>query len=284
MISTPLRIISLNCRGIANPEYRQRFFYYLHTLDADIICLQETHTPPEDARFWTQSWGGPAIWSYHVGLLLAPRHKIRSFSFSHAQRVLCGDITVRGRSFSVANIYAPADRTVRARFFDSFDSTVFDPMQFAFLAGDWNCCPDPVQDRYPISAHSDHWPKLAPALSSFFDAALQGAQQHYFTFIHSSNNHSARLDHVFASSCISHYTFSTDIVDCPYSDHKAVCLSITPATFSRPLIWRLNTSLLTRNDLRDVTEQIFTTPTPNADTDVVEFWSNPNIRPKRTDR
>jgi exonuclease III len=109
---TPLKIISLNCRGLANPERRRRIFLYLRSFNADIICLQETHTPPEDAAFWTQTWGGPAIWSHHVGLLLAPRHTLRSYSFHHAQRVLCGDVTVGGHSFSVANIYAPANRTV----------------------------------------------------------------------------------------------------------------------------------------------------------------------------
>jgi hypothetical protein len=104
---------------------------------------------------------------------------------------------------------------------------------------------------------------LAPALTFFFDAALQGAQQSYHTFIHSSQNHSARLDHVFASSHLSHSHFSTDIVHCPYSDHKAVCLSSTPATFSRPLFWRFNTSLLSRADLRVVTERIFRSAIPD---------------------
>jgi exonuclease III len=229
---TSLKIISLNCRGLANPERRRQFFYYIRNLEADIICLQETHTSPEEARFWTQSWGGPAVWSSHVGLLLAPQHTLHSSIFSHAQRVVCGDVTVRGHSFSVANIYAPATRHTRAQFFESLDSTLFDPTQFAFIAGDWNCCPDPDRDRWPVVSRPDQWHLLAPALTSFFDAALQGAQQHYFTFIHSSLNHSARLDHVFASSCLSHYKFSTDIVDCPYSDHKAVCLSIKPTTYS----------------------------------------------------
>jgi exonuclease III len=176
---SPLKIVSLNCHGLADPERRGHMFYFLRTLQADIICLQETHTTSEAARFWTQTWGGPAVWSHQVGILLAPRHKLTSFSFSHSQRVLCADVIVRGHSFSVANIYAPAQPNVRARFFEQLRPTLFDPTRFAFIAGDWNCCPDPIRDRWPtFSRPDDHWSILAPTLSSFVDAALQGAHQH----------------------------------------------------------------------------------------------------------
>src|SRR5919204_653066 len=93
------------------------------------------------------------------------------------------------------------DDTRRALFL-SFDSDTFDPFRFAFVAGDWNCCPDPSQDRSSLSDHTrnDHWPLLAPSLTSFFDGALAGATEPYHTFFHTGINCSARLDHVFVSS------------------------------------------------------------------------------------
>jgi len=181
-----LTIITLNCRGLGNATQRRNIYHYLRQLPADIICLQETNTPASAANFWTQTWSGPAIWSRYTGLLLSSRHTLRGYTFSSNGRVLHADVSVRGHSFSLVNMYAPGDRPQRLAFFNSLDSSSFDPSQIAFIAGDWNCCPNPSVDRWPTATTSDHWSALAPTLSSFYDAALDGARQHYFTFVHAS--------------------------------------------------------------------------------------------------
>src|SRR5688572_14294753 len=104
-----LKICTLNCRGIANDLTRQRLYHYLRTnIQADIICLQETHTPPDNANFWTQVWAGPAVWSHYVGILLHPSHTLLSSSFSMDDRIVQAEVSVRGSTFVVANMYAPA--------------------------------------------------------------------------------------------------------------------------------------------------------------------------------
>ena len=175
MTVPPIKIATLNCRGIATQEARRTLFHYLRKFPFDIICLQETNTPSTRADFWTQQWLGPALWSRHVGILLHPKHSFRSHSFSHQQRLLIADVTVQGHTFSVANMYAPSNSTARSKFFRSLSPATFAPC--TFVAGDWNCVPDPTQDRVPYSpGHHGHWPLLAPSLTSFFDAALQGAR------------------------------------------------------------------------------------------------------------
>jgi len=194
-----LKICTLNCRGLGNDLTRQRLYHYLRThIQADIICLQETHTPPQAAKFWTQVWAGPAVWSQHVGLLLHPSHTLLSSTFSKDKRIVQAEVSVRGCSFAVANMYAPATRPARLAFFHDLDLDMFD--ETTFLVGDWNCCPNPSQDRTSVPAQPDGWMSLAPSLTSFFDGALAGAASHYFTFNHSSVNYSARLDHVFVYS------------------------------------------------------------------------------------
>ena len=257
MLELPkLSIVTLNCKGIGKRLTRLQVFHYLRNLQADIICLQETHTLPGDAAHWTSQWAGPAVWSYHVGILLNSRHTIKQHSFSHGDRMCSAEVSVRGRVFTVVNLYAPALSSERRAFFKRLSSGIFDPTTDAFIVGDWNCCPNPSQDRYPVPRDSDHWRYFAPSLREYFDAALSGAQHHYFTFTHTSHNHSARLDHVFVSTRLASYGFSTDVWNCPYSDHKAVHLTVTPPTFERPLIWRLNTSLLDRADLWAGTERV----------------------------
>src|SRR5499427_534161 len=250
-----ITIVTLNCRGIVDPDKRRRFFHFIRNLQADIICLQETHTPSRDAAFWTQQWAAPAVWTKDVAILFDHSHTfIGHNSFEHG-RMLLAEVSVRGRVFSVANFYAPADRPGRKSFFERLTVDHFDPHKVAFIAGDWNCVPDPSRDRSMRPELSDHWHYLAPSLVNYFDAALQGAVQHYYTFTHSSLNLSARLDHVFVSSHLASCGFSTLVFSCPYSDHSAVHLTVTPPIFTKPLIWRLNTSLLSRSDLWACTDR-----------------------------
>ena len=270
MIDLPrLTICTLNCAGLLNPETRRDLYYFLRSeCTADIICLQETHTPAREADYWTQVWAGPAVWTHWCGLLLHPSHTLLSHTVSHDGRLVFAEVSIRGCTFTVANMYAPADRTERRTFFHSFDETTFDPFRVAFLAGDWNCCPDPSQDRSSLSDHdhADYWPLLANNITSFFDGALAGATEPYHTFYHHGHHYSARLDHVFVSSQLASCNLSTTLKYCSSSDHRAVCLTVTPPSFTRPLIWRLNTSLLPRADLWASTERVLSrTAVPSWD-------------------
>ena len=67
-----LSIVTLNVKGLANPDHCRWFFYMLRTLSAQVICLQEVHADPDLSSFWTQEWGGAASWNYHTAILLSP--------------------------------------------------------------------------------------------------------------------------------------------------------------------------------------------------------------------
>ena len=251
-----ITVLTLNCNGAKQDAKRRALYHFLRTQQVDIICLQETHTPSASADHWTATWAGPAVWSKHVGILLSSRHRILSHSLYLNDRLLLAEVSVRGCVFTVANMYAPAHHETRRPFFKSISSTLdFDPYSVAFIAGDWNSCPDPLHDRNPPRDSKNLWRYLAPSLSEYFDAALQGAARHYFTYDHRAQAVSARLDHIFASRLLEAYSFSTSLVTYLGSDHKAVRLTVTPPDFRRPTIWRLNSSLLDRQDLRTLTEQ-----------------------------
>src|SRR5262245_27895967 len=259
-----LTIVSLNTRGLRDDARRRKLFHHLRTLQVDIVCLQKTHCPSEDAAHWTNLWAGPAVWTKHVGILLHPSHSLKSSLIRFNQRLALAEVTVRGHTFKVVNLYANADASQRLSLFKSFADhpSLFDPLSVAFWAGDWNCCPDPA-DREPPRATSDHWHHLAPSLVDYFDAALQGATRRYFTFYHTKGQQRARLDHVFASTHLAHCSFSTDVLETTHTDthaltdHKLLRVTVSPPTINRPTIWRLNTSLLTRQDLQNNTERMY---------------------------
>src|SRR4030095_5296045 len=120
MMDTPrLTICTVNCRGLGNLRQRQELYHFLRTdCRADVICLQETNTPAHAADFWTQQWAGPAVWTKSVGILLHPTHSLISHTISREGRLMFAEVSVRGRVFSVANMYAPAHRKDRLPFFE----------------------------------------------------------------------------------------------------------------------------------------------------------------------
>src|SRR5690349_2693626 len=115
-----LTIITLNCRGLRDDTRRRKLFYHLRTLHADIICLQETHCSAADAHYWTSMWAGPAVWTKHVGVLLASSHSFVHSSVHFTERLILATATVRGHTLTVANLYVPADDPERRSLFRSF--------------------------------------------------------------------------------------------------------------------------------------------------------------------
>src|SRR5688572_20720045 len=114
-----LSIVTLNCSGLRNDAKRRKLFHHLRTLQADIICLQETHCRNQDAAHWTNIWAGPAVWTPHVAVLLARSHSLVRSSIKFDNRLLLVDVTVRGHTFQVVNLYAPADMPARLSLFKS---------------------------------------------------------------------------------------------------------------------------------------------------------------------
>src|SRR5215471_5414108 len=102
-----LTVLTLNCRGIRKDADRRQLFHFLRQQQADLICLQETHAPA-DSSFWTCQWLGPAVWSQHLGLLLNSRHQFVATDFSADGRIGRAEVSVRGHSFVVVNMYAPS--------------------------------------------------------------------------------------------------------------------------------------------------------------------------------
>ena len=59
-----LSIVSLNVKGLQNPNKRNTIFAYLKNQKAKIFCLQETFSKQEDEVAWSADWGGQIIFSH----------------------------------------------------------------------------------------------------------------------------------------------------------------------------------------------------------------------------
>ena len=246
--------MTLNVQGIADPDKRALLFRFLRDHPAHVICLQEVHAP-DDTDFWSVHWGGPASWNYHTAILFSPSLGKPTFDVTHEGRVLSSTFRFQGQVYKIANIYAHADRSARGRLFDQLSASADLFSSYDFLVGDWNSYPDPIRDR--VSTSPPHlyqtWPHLLPVLAPFTDAAFAGAASPYHTFHKINRNGIAmhsRLDHVFMNVRHTSFVPSTVLHHFPRSDHDAVHVTLTSPSFSRPLLWRYNTSLLSSPDLR----------------------------------
>ena len=132
---TPLKILTLNVKGMATPSRRALIFRFLRNIQAHVICLQEVHAPA-DCTFWSTQWGGAASWNNHTAILIHPSLGHATFSVSHRNRVLASTFCFQGQDYTIANIYAPPSETLRNRFFNDLSQDVSLFSTYDFLVGD----------------------------------------------------------------------------------------------------------------------------------------------------
>jgi len=56
--------ISLNVRGLRDNTKRKSIFLFCKGEKAHITLLQETHSTPEDEKFWVNQWGDKIIFDH----------------------------------------------------------------------------------------------------------------------------------------------------------------------------------------------------------------------------
>ena len=63
-MSTLLKIISLNVRGLRNQIKRRGIFSYLKNQKATLYCLQEIFPQEKDENIWSEEWGGQILFAH----------------------------------------------------------------------------------------------------------------------------------------------------------------------------------------------------------------------------
>jgi len=254
-----LSVLTLNVRGLADPAVWRQLFYLLRQWPVDICCLQEVHASPSDADFWSLEWGQPASWNNYTAILFKSSLRHITFDVLYDGRVLSSTFRWQGKEYRIANIYMPAQRAQRCTFLSTFTSDFSSLFStFDFLVGDWNMFRDPHRDCVRTSTHQATpallWPLLAPCLTMFVDAAFTGASVPYYTFESTMYQYQACLDHVFVHARHALSAMNTSLYPFSRSDHTGVIVQFSDTVpSSSPLLYRLNTSLLSSPNLRSLT-------------------------------
>src|SRR5919204_5946484 len=93
----PLKILSFNVAGMADPDKRALVFRFLRDHPAHVICLQEVHAP-DDSSFWSVHWGGPASWNWYTAILFSPSLGKPQFDVSHGDASYLQHFASKGKS------------------------------------------------------------------------------------------------------------------------------------------------------------------------------------------
>ena len=59
-----IKIGTYNVNGIRNTMKRRKIFHDLHQRQYNVICLQETHSQPQDESIWRSEYGGQVYFSH----------------------------------------------------------------------------------------------------------------------------------------------------------------------------------------------------------------------------
>ena len=110
-----IHVASLNVRGLHDNKKRKEMFNFLRKQNFDIICLQETHTTPDDETLWKMQWSGPILFSHgktnSCGTVLLLRKDLdvnyrNAILHEQGCYIIC-ELQIGNRTFTICNVYGP---------------------------------------------------------------------------------------------------------------------------------------------------------------------------------
>ncbi len=123
-----MNIVTINVRGLNNPQKRQTILQWLKFKQFDIICLQETFCTQETSKLLSAEWEGPSFHSVSqsshskgVSILINDKftHEIIDTHTCQDGRKILINLTHNTNIYTIANIYAPTDIPQRIHFINS---------------------------------------------------------------------------------------------------------------------------------------------------------------------
>ena len=256
-LTMAVSICTINVNGIAELPKREKVFKYLLDRNFDIYLLQETHLPDvTQGKLWENQWGGRALWSAGVGLLLHPRSAIEIVDHNSDTdgRVITAKLKLNEQTLQLINVYAPNKHSDRETFFGNLWRLAFRNVD-TVMAGDFNCVPDTHLDKWGgDDTFGDkgitHLHAFADSLSLEDVFRVKNPSAKLFTWFNGPHLVGCRLDRFYTPSAWSSQVRGHACDPFSYSDHHMVSINLQLG-HSNPRgrgIWKFNTRLLKSED------------------------------------
>ena len=257
-MATSLTFGSINISGLKDKKKRLAVFAWLHSLNLDIIFLQETHCHlRKEEKIWTREWGSQCFWSRGTNnsrgvAILFNKYKYvtENVSIDSNGRYIHCDLIVGENRYKMINIYAPNDEYERVQFINRLNSWI-DPEIESVIGGDFNCTLNSNYDRKNCTASRDigqidlyrmmHEQDLEDVWRRRFPDKLH--------FSWNRGNKYSRIDYWLVSKSLDSQINNPDYIPCAFSDHSMAKINLMTSFVVRgPSFWKMNASLL-KSDL-----------------------------------
>ena len=243
-------------RGIAN-AHKRRCIFDKHRPNADILCLQETHSSKEIESVWENEWGGKILFSHGttaargVAILMSKQifQNINNVYLDEDGRVIICDLVQDETKITLVNIYAPNQDT--PSFFSKIADMLSERHEHKIVLGDFNLVLDVELDRENTYNNNNK------AKEEIENMCNQYCMTDLWRVIHQSKREfswmkknskplmASRIDFVLITGGIDQLVKDIQYISSIFTDHRAVYIVIDFNPFYRGIgYWKFNTSLL----------------------------------------
>ena len=147
-----INVLSLNVRGLRDTSKRRSIFEF-YRKRCDILCLQETHSTPDDEQLWNNEWGSAGHYSHGTSAAQGVAIFIKKGSCIETEivhsdkdgRILTIKVQKNEYCLCILNIYGPNHEA--PIFFKQAIEATYQTCDKIIVIGDFNTVMDHALDR-----------------------------------------------------------------------------------------------------------------------------------------
>jgi exonuclease III len=261
---------TLNVNGLRSVESDKRSatFQWIKENKFDIMFLQETHAESDyDNQVWGKEWGGESFWSngttHARGAAILVSNKIKVIRDSFKKDIEGRIVRIRfeweGKTYTALNIYAPNKN--RKTFFEKLKNDWITADNNIIFGGDFNCVEDVIKDKNGAQTFGTEGVPTLNEINNMYHTVdhwrLWNPDKRQGTWT-DNNGKWSRIDK-FYCNIMTHNICETNIIPFMHSDHDCVSLTCENSNiFKGPGLWKLNTSLLLRDEYNIMVKDLIT--------------------------
>ena len=245
-------------RGLANEQKRRAIFDF-HRSNADLLIIQETHSCTDNEQYWTNEWGGKAIFSHGTtaarGIAIFTSKvlfsKMKNIYTDMDGRTIILDLEQNGTKISIAAIYAPNQDT--PAYFTNIRNLMSGRHEHKIIVGDFNLAMDAEMDRLNTYCNNN---KARDEVLNMADEfclkdiwRIQHIDSKIFSWKCGNNNKASRIDFALVSGGLDQSVKTSTYISSIKTDHRAFYMVIELSAFERGTgYWKFNNTLLSNQE------------------------------------
>ncbi len=268
----PLKLLSLNVRGLRDNRKRHKLYYWLKHNNYDIILLQETHCANNhEISEWSKEWKGQTLWnngsSNSRGVAILLKHDLKATisdedNDKNGRFLKCNievDDNGHKQKYIICNIYAPNELNEKRKYFETTIKQLekLDRSNNLIIGGDFNSTLNSQYDRKKQTNKLNE--PIVNKLISNLDLEdiwrRRNPTKRIYTFVGGTSH--SRIDYWLISKGLDSQVKNAEILNNPLTDkdHRAISLEIFTKLIDRGEgIWKMNLKVIENDIFREAFE------------------------------